>query len=190
MAQLSGTVGRPHAGIDIRILSEEGIELPSGEPGTIYIRPMNGDRFEYRDDPRGTSAAYRGNYFTAGDVGYLNQAGYLFICDRAVDMVLRGGINVYPAEIEDVLFLHPAVADCVVFGIPDSLFGESLVALVQLAASHPAGKEVRSAILHHMSSRLAPAKVPTRIDFVECLPRDALGKVGRRRLSNAFLSKL
>jgi long-chain acyl-CoA synthetase len=127
-----GSVGLPWPGIEVRILDESsGERLPAGEQGLIYITPMAG-RFEYRNDPEKTSQAWRDDAFTVGDIGYLDDDGYLFITDRASDMVLWGGVNIAPREVEEALYAHDGVVDCAVFGIPDERSGERLKAMVEL----------------------------------------------------------
>ena len=121
----------PWPGVEIRIVGDDGAPCAPGEQGAIYIRPPGGARFHYHDAPDKTEAAWRDGAFTVGDVGYLDEDGYLFLTDRVSDMVIRGGVNVYPREIEEVLFAHPAVVDCAVFGIPDERYGEQLKAVVE-----------------------------------------------------------
>jgi long-chain acyl-CoA synthetase len=180
-----GTVGRPFNGTKLKILDEEGHEVPPGTVGTIYLTRHTGDRFEYKGDPDKTRAAYRGELFTVGDMGYVNQQGYLFICDRKVDMILCGGINIYPAEIEQVLILHPQVADCMVVGIPDELSGEAIKAVVQPAPGVTPGPKLSLDILDFLTERLDTLKLPRRIEYAEQLPRDPNGKAHRRTLREA-----
>ncbi|MFO1536650.1 MAG: AMP-binding protein [Actinomycetota bacterium] len=172
-----GSVGTPWPGTEVRILDEFGDEVPTGTPGLIYVRPAGGMRFHYHDDDDKTSGAWRDDAFTVGDVGYVDAEGHLFLTDRAADMVIRGGVNVYPREIEDVLYTHPAVVDCAVFGIPDERLGEQLMAVV----------EVRTAVTPDeltafLRERLADFKVPTRVELVAELPRQPNGKVLKRVL--------
>jgi len=172
-----GSVGTPWPGTEVRILDEFGDEVPIGTPGLIYVRPAGGMRFHYHDDDDKTSGAWRDDAFTVGDVGYVDAEGYLFLTDRAADMVIRGGVNVYPREIEDVLYTHPAVVDCAVFGIPDERLGEQLMAVV----------EVRTAVTPDeltafLRERLADFKVPARVELVAELPRQPNGKVLKRVL--------
>src|SRR5262249_61043014 len=110
-----GSVGVPWPGVEIRIMGEDGEPWPPGVAGRIYIAPPGGARFHYHEDPKKTDEAWLEGAFTVGDIGYLDDAGYLFLTDRASDMVIRGGVNVYPREIEEVLFTHPAAVDCAVF---------------------------------------------------------------------------
>ncbi len=181
-----GSVGRPHPGASIKILDEAGEELPAGAEGGIYIRPYTGDRFEYLGDPEKTSAVFRGEYFTAGDVGYVDDDGYLYICDRRVDMILTGGINVYSAEVERVLVLHPSVIDCAVFGVPDAVTGQSVLAVIETASGYEAGPALRSDIMRFLTGRLSPIKLPRRIEFIDSLQRDPAGKLFKRRLRDPY----
>jgi long-chain acyl-CoA synthetase len=176
-----GTVGRPVLGIDIKILDDDGNELPPGEPGLIYASVADG--FEYHRDPAKTRSARRGAYFTPGDIGYLDEDGYLFLCDRRTDLIISGGVNIYPAEIEAVLLEHPAVADAVVFGAPDPEWGHKAVALIQLGGEVTA-KELRA----HCEGRLARFKHPRVIEFREELPRNAAGKLSRYRVRESYLA--
>jgi len=181
-----GTVGKPVQGSRLRILSDDGDELPPGEIGTIYLTRHTGDRFEYLGDPEKTSACYRGDFFTVGDVGYVNEEGFLFLCDRKVDMIVRGGMNVYSAEIERVLAVHPDVVDCAVVGIPDADVGEAIMAVVQPAPGVQADERLRSDILRFLLEHLSAAKVPTEIVFTSKLPRDDTGKLKKRMLRDAY----
>ena len=173
-----GTVGTPWPGVEIRILDEHGEPVPTGEDGIIYIAPPGGNRtFHYHRDDDKTSRAWRDGAFTVGDVGHVDDAGYLFITDRVSDMVLRDGVNVYPREIEDVLHLHPAVVDCAVFGVPDERHGEILAAVVEARAAVTPDE-----LAAHVRGALADFKCPERFTFVDELPRDPNGKVLKRFL--------
>jgi long-chain acyl-CoA synthetase len=170
-----GSVGRPWPGVEVRILDAEGTVLPPREQGLIYIKPSHG-RFHYHQDEEKTRAAWRDDAFTVGDVGYLDEDGFLFVTDRASDMVIRGGVNIYPREVEEVLHDHPAVIDCAVFGVPDDRNGEELKAVVE------ADSVDAESLREHCRANLAAFKVPKYIEFVGSLPRDPLGKVQKRRL--------
>ncbi len=183
-----GTVGRPMPGTRLKILDDDGEELPPGAVGTIYMSRYTGDRFHYLGDPDKTRACFRGELFTVGDVGYVDEAGFLFICDRKIDMIICSGMKVYSAEVEGVLALHPGVTDSAVFGIPDELSGEAVVAVVQAAVQDP-GRELDLAIRRFVAERLAAAKVPRRILFAESLPRDPSGKLQKRRLRERYLAQ-
>lgn len=183
-----GTVGRPIPGSRVRIVSDDGEDLPAGGVGTIYLTRFSGDRFEYLGDPDKTRACQDGDFFTVGDVGYLNEDGFLFLCDRKIDMINVGGMKVYPAEIESVLAGHPSVADCAVFGVPDEVAGESIVALIQPAEGAPTERECRVAILKCLGEHLSTVKFPRHIEFVAELPRGDTGKLKKRELRDAYLA--
>jgi long-chain acyl-CoA synthetase len=177
-----GTVGRPFLGSGIKICDEHGQELPPNRPGLIYILPHTGDRFEYKGDPEKTQRAYRGDYVTVGDIGYLNEQGFLFLLDRSANLIISSGMNIYPAEIETVLAQHPAVADCAVLGVPHELLGEVPKAFVQLEPDYRPGPEMTLALLQYLGSRISPAKVPKRIEYLAGIPRDPNGKLYKRLL--------
>ncbi|MBI2170109.1 MAG: AMP-binding protein [Actinobacteria bacterium] len=174
-----GTVGKPWPGVEIKIIGEDGSDLPTGEPGVIYVTPAGG-RFEYHNDPEKTGEAWRGDLYTVGDIGYLDDDGYLYLTDRASDMVIRGGVNIYPAEIENVLHDHPAVVDCAVFGVPDERMGERVKAMIECRITVTAEE-----IQEYVRARLADFKCPEIVEFVDQLPRDPNGKVLKRRLREA-----
>ena len=125
-------MGRPFPGLSVRILDEEGAELPPGEVGAIYISSFPGHRFGYHNDADKTDQAWRDDYFTVGDMGWLDEDGYLFLADRRTDLILSGGVNVYPAEVETALAEDPDVVDAAVFGLPDERMGQRVHAVVEL----------------------------------------------------------
>ncbi|MBX9699363.1 MAG: AMP-binding protein, partial [Acetobacteraceae bacterium] len=172
-----GTVGRVIPGVTLRILDEHGRDCPPGTPGEIFAHCPDMPDFTYhkRDDAR--REAEREGLISVGDVGFLDEDGYLFLCDRKRDMVISGGVNIYPAEIEAVLIGLPGVLDCAVFGIPDAEYGEALCAAVR---AEPDVTE--AAIRAALSARLANFKVPRRIEFHAALPRDDSGKLLKRTL--------
>jgi long-chain acyl-CoA synthetase len=172
-----GSVGTPWPGVEVRILDEAGQPVPVGETGVIYVRPPGGIGFRYHDDPDKTADAWRDDAFTVGDVGHLDADGYLFLTDRASDMVIRGGVNVYPREIEEVLHLHPDVVDCAIFGVPDERLGEQLYAVVETRV--PVDEDDLRA---HCAAHLADFKVPATFELVDELPRQPNGKVLKRLL--------
>ena len=154
-----GTVGRPWPGADVKIFDDEGRECGPGEIGTVYLKLMM--EFEYKDDPEKTRADRRGDYFTVGDVGELDRDGYLFLRDRKIDMIISGGVNVYPAEVEAVLLGHPEVADAAVFGIPHDEWGEEVRAVIEPTRGRARGRRARAAparALHARSSRSTSAR--------------------------------
>jgi long-chain acyl-CoA synthetase len=172
-----GSVGLPWPGVEVLVVGDDGAPCAAETPGTIYIRPAGGARFHYHDAPDKTAQAWRDDAFTVGDIGYLDGDGYLFLTDRANDMVIRGGVNVYPREIEEVLFTHPAVVDCAVFGVPDERYGEQLKAVVEARA-----EVTPDALQAYVRARLADYKVPAVVELVDELPRNPNGKVMKRWL--------
>ena len=131
-----GTVGRPWAGADVKVLDDDGNEVPPGTVGTVYLKLMG--EFAYKGDPEKTAANRHGDYFTVGDMGELDDDGFLYLRDRKIDMIISGGVNIYPAEVEAALLSHPAVGDAAVFGIPHDDWGEEVKAVVEPAAGRRA----------------------------------------------------
>lgn len=172
-----GSVGTPWPGVEVRILDESGTELSTGATGMIYVRPPGGARFRYHDDPDKTADAWRDDAFTVGDVGHLDDEGYLFLTDRSADLVISGGVNIYPREIEEVLHTHPEVVDCAVFGVPDERLGERLHAVVEVRTT-----VADDALAEHCRAHLADYKIPKRFELVDELPRQPNGKVLKRVL--------
>ncbi len=179
-----GTVGRPIAGSKIKILDADGRELGPGEIGSIYLTPFTGDRFEYLGDAAKTAACRRGDFVTVGDRGYVDEAGYLFLVGRDSELIISSGMNIYPAEIEQVLLAHPAVIDCAVVGAPHALCGEVPKAYVQLVPGVRGSAQLTDELLRFLAERLSPMKLPRRIEYDAVLPRDPNGKLLRRRLPN------
>ncbi|MGY1723500.1 AMP-binding protein [Blastococcus sp. SYSU DS0533] len=180
-----GSVGRPWPGARVRITDDQRSELPSGHEGTIWI--SNGTRFHYRGDEGKTAAAWDGEWFTVGDVGHLDEDGWLFIGDRRSDLIISGGVNVYPAEVEGVLLAHPLVADAAVVGLPDDEWGERVTAVVEPRPEVTEPAALEADLLAHCRRELAGPKVPRRLAFVDALPRNEIGKVSRRGLREALL---
>ncbi|HEY9557223.1 MAG TPA: acyl-CoA synthetase [Acidimicrobiales bacterium] len=181
-----GTVGTAWAISELKIADDDGRPVPTGEPGTIWMK-MGGQDFEYKDDAAKTDANHDAEgFFTVGDVGYLNEDGFLFLCDRKSDMIIAGGVNIYPAEIEGEILAHPEVGDVAVFGIPDDDMGEQIKAVVEPAAGVAPGDELAASIMAHLADRLAKFKWPRSIDFVEELPREPTGKLLKRQLRDPY----
>jgi long-chain acyl-CoA synthetase len=180
-----GTVGRAWPGADIRILDDAGEIAPTGQPGTVYMA-LGQQSFEYHGDKKKTADNRRDGYFTVGDVGYLDDEGYLFLCDRKIDMIISGGANIYPAEIESVLLMHPKIGDAAVFGIPDEDWGEQVKAVVEPAEGVAAGPELAREIHAFCQQRLAKYKCPKSIDFIATMPRDPNGKLYKRKLRDPY----
>jgi long-chain acyl-CoA synthetase len=179
-----GTVGRAMPGTTLRIYDEAGRALEPGETGEIYLRTEAYADFTYHGRPEQREEIDRDGLVTCGDVGYLDADGYLFICDRKRDMVISGGVNIYPAEIENVLVGCPGVRDCAVFGAPDEEFGESLVAAIEADNGGEIGAEVITTFLERHIARF---KIPKRFVFHDALPREASGKIFKRKLRDAYL---
>jgi len=143
-------------------------------------------QFEYKRDKVKTEESRWGDYFTVGDIGYLNKEGYLFLCDRQNDMIISGGANIYPAEIENVFSMHPKVIDVAVFGIPNEEWGEEIKAVVQAAEKVITDNKFTSELLTFCSKNLGKMKLPKSIDYVDELPRDPNGKLYKRRLKDPY----
>jgi long-chain acyl-CoA synthetase len=166
-------------------VDDDHVPVPAGTPGTIYMK-MGGIRFEYKGDPAKTAANRIQDYFTVGDIGYLDEEGFLFLCDRKADMIISGGTNIYPAEIENELVIHPKVADVAVFGIPDDEWGEQIKAVVEPAPGIAPGPELAEELLRSLEGRLAKMKWPRSIDFIAEMPREPNGKLLKRKLRDPY----
>jgi long-chain acyl-CoA synthetase len=184
-ARKPGSAGRAVGRAKIRILDDAGRELATGEIGTIYAHQPAYSEFTYHGNEAARRAIERDGLASVGDMGYLDDEGFLYVCDRASDMVISGGVNIYPAEIEHVLITLPGIADCAVVGIPDEEFGEALAAQVVAEAGVTLDAET---IRRELGLRIAGFKVPRRIDIVAALPRDDNGKVQKRRIRDAYWS--
>jgi long-chain acyl-CoA synthetase len=181
-----GTVGRSVAGMKVKVLDDEGNELPRGEIGGIYLEPDRGSTFTYKDDPELTASVKRGNAFTLGDVGYMDEDGYLFISDRAKDVIISGGVNIYPAEVEGVLSEHPAVGDVAVIGIPDTEWGEQVKAVVELVDGLEPNDGLAAELIAYCRERIGRFKCPRSVDFRKQLPRTDGGKLYKRLLRDEY----
>ena len=177
-----GTVGKVNPPDHIRILDEDGAEVAPGTIGTVYLKAPAASRFEYYKAPEKTDGAYRGDYFTLGDVGYVDDDGYLFLTDRSAHLIISGGVNIYPAEVEAVLLGHPAVGDAGVVGVPDDEWGEIVVAAVEPHAGIEPSPALGDEIVEWCRARIAHYKCPRRVEFVEALPRHDNGKLYKRKL--------
>lgn len=177
-----GSVGQVVPEADIRILDEAGNVLPQNRIGEIYTRFPLMD-FTYNGQPAARAAIERDGYITSGDMGYLDEDGYLFIADRVKDMVISGGVNIYPAEIESVLHNYPGIKDCAVFGVPDDEFGESLMAVLE--AEEPETFSV-ACLQTYLREHLAGFKVPRTVEIAADLPREDSGKIFKRRLRDFY----
>ncbi len=180
-----GTVGNAWPISTLRIVDDDGNELPTGEPGTVYMKMSSGD-FEYKGDKDKTEASRLEGYFTVGDIGYLTEDGFLFLNDRKADMIISGGVNIYPAEIEGEILAHPAVGDAAVFGIPNTDWGEEIKAVIEPAEGVEPTPELAAEILAFLEPRLARFKWPKTVDFIETMPRDPTGKLYKRKLRDPY----
>jgi long-chain acyl-CoA synthetase len=180
-----GSVGLPWRGSQVQVLDRAGHQVAAGQQGLVYMS-MGTSSFTYHKDEEKTEAAWAGGLFTVGDIGYLDEDGYLFLCDRSSDMIISGGVNIYPAEIESELSCHPAVADVAVFGIPHDDWGEEVKAVVEPAAGAEPGPALTEDLLAFLGGRVAKFKLPRTIDYVSELPRDPNGKLYKRRLRDPY----
>jgi long-chain acyl-CoA synthetase len=178
-----GTVGKPVEGATVKVYDPDGNELGPGEPGDVYVRLDVVPDFTYRGDDAKRASVERDGLITAGDVGYLDAEGFLHLNDRRNDMVIAGGVNIYPAEIEACLHTLKGVRDCAVFGIPDERMGEALAAYVD---ADPAANLTAEAVREHVDRNLARYKVPRVVEFRDDLPREDSGKVFKRLLKEPY----
>jgi len=178
-----GTVGRAIEGGIVKIFRPDGSLCEVNEPGEIYMRQISVPDFNYHGNAEARAEAGRDGLISVGDVGYLDEDGYLFLCDRKRDMVISGGVNIYPAEIENALIAMDGVRDCAVFGIPDDEFGERLCACIE---PEPGAVLSPPAVQDFLRGRLANFKVPKDIQFLEALPREASGKIFKRKLRDPY----
>ncbi len=179
-----GTVGRPWEGAGVKVLDDNGNELGPGEVGTVYLKLM-GD-FAYKGDPTKTAENRHGDFFTVGDMGELDEDGFLYLRDRKIDMIISGGVNVYPAEVEGVLLAHPKVGDAAVFGVPDDEWGEAVKAVLEPAPGVEPSDALATELLEHCDRSLARYKRPRSVDFTDAMPRDPNGKLYKRRLRDPY----
>jgi long-chain acyl-CoA synthetase len=182
-----GTVGRAVLG-QTRIVGDDGDELPPGETGVVYF--SDGPRFEYLNHPEKTASAYNDRgWATLGDIGHVDEDGYLFLTDRKNFMIISGGVNIYPQEIENALVTHPKVLDVAVFGIPDPEMGESVMAVVQPAAGVTGNEALADELRDFARKRLGGVKAPRQFDFRAELPREPTGKLMKRLLADEYRAR-
>ncbi|MDN3351268.1 AMP-binding protein [Actinomadura sp. DC4] len=184
-----GTVGQALPTAELHVLREDGSPADTGERGQLWFRYTNGDDVEYWGDPDKTAGIHRGDgLFTTGDIGYLDADGYLFLADRVIDMIISGGVNIYPAEIEGVLITHPAVRDVAIFGVPDAEFGEQVKAAVELEEGNEASDALAEELIAFTRRALAGYKAPKSVDFLDALPRTPTGKLYKRLIRDPYWS--
>ena len=174
------SIGKPMFGVELKIFDEEGKALPPGKDnvGEIVIRGHNVMK-GYWKNPEATAEAFKGGWFHSGDLGYVDEEGYFFIVDRKKEMIIRGGFNVYPREVEEVIYAHPAVAEAAVIGVPDERLGEEVKAVVALK---PGAKASEADIIAFVKERLAAYKYPRTIQFLDTLPKGPTGKILKKEL--------
>jgi acyl-CoA synthetase (AMP-forming)/AMP-acid ligase II len=179
-----GSVGKPLLG-KLHILDEQGNEQPPGEAGQIWFESEV--RFEYHNDPKKTSEAFNSRGWSSlGDIGYLDADGFLFLTDRASHMIISGGVNIYPQEVENELVMHPAVADVAVIGVPHPEMGEQVKAVVVAAEGARPGPALEAELVAFCRARIAHYKCPSSVDFVETLPRLPTGKLRKAELRKRY----
>ena len=181
-----GTVGKPFGPDQVRIGDEDGNPLPANEIGLVYIKAPEATRFEYFKDQDKTASSFRGEYFTLGDVGYLDEDGYLFLTDRTANLIISGGVNIYPAEVDAVLLTHPAVGDAATIGIPNPEWGEEVKAVVEVKAGLTPSPELAAELIAFCRERLSSYKCPKSVDFIDALPRQDNGKIYKRVLRDRY----
>jgi long-chain acyl-CoA synthetase len=181
-----GTVGRPMAPGLVKVADDAGNDLPAGEVGLVFLQAPAATKFDYYGDADRTADAFRGDYFTLGDVGYMDAEGYLYLTDRTANLIISGGVNIYPAEVDAVLLDHPAVGDVATIGVPDEEWGEVVLAVVQPAEGVEGSEELAAELMAFCRDRLAHFKCPRSVDFVSELPREDTGKIFKRKLREHY----
>jgi acyl-CoA synthetase (AMP-forming)/AMP-acid ligase II len=177
-----GSAGREYMLTDVRVVDEKGNRLPAGEMGEVIVRsPLI--MKEYWKDPKATADAVRDGWLYTGDMGHLDEDGYLFIADRKKDLIITGGYNVYPKEVEDIIYKHPAVFEAAVIGVPDDMWGESVKACVVLK---PGAQAAEDEIINLCKEHLASYKKPKSVDFIDALPKNLTGKILKAQLREKY----
>ncbi|QYG95401.1 AMP-binding protein [Iamia sp. SCSIO 61187] len=185
-----GTVGRPTPADQVFVGADDGSPLPPSEVGLVYIKAPPTGRFTYFGDAAKTDGAYRGDHFTLGDVGYMDEDGYLFLTDRSADLIISGGVNIYPAEVDAVLLTHPAVGDAATIGVPDEEWGERVLSVVELQPDVDESPALEAELIAFCRERLAHFKCPRAVAFTDALPRQDNGKLYKRRLREQYAAPI
>jgi long-chain acyl-CoA synthetase len=180
-----GTVGKPVPADQVVVGDEAGNPLPTGEIGLVWLK-ASAVPFEYYKDSEKTRSSYRDRHFTLGDMGYVDEDGFLFLTDRTANLIISGGVNIYPAEVDAVLLDHPAVADVATIGVPNPEWGEEVLAVVEPRAGTAPSVELADDLVAFCRDRLAHYKCPRRVDFVDTLPRQDNGKIYKRLLRDRY----
>ncbi|MDQ1697160.1 MAG: long-chain acyl-CoA synthetase, partial [Frankiaceae bacterium] len=181
-----GSVGRAFPGLDVKVVGDDGRSRPRGEVGTIRVSAIPGYEFGYHNAPDKTAEAWDEGYFTVGDLGWLDEDSYLFIADRRTDLVISGGVNIYPAEVEQAIAEHPDVVDVAVFGVPDERMGQRVHAVVEL---RPGSSCTGDELVESLRGSLADYKLPRSVAFVGELPREPSGKLRKAQLREDYISQ-
>jgi long-chain acyl-CoA synthetase len=181
-----GTVGRPMVPGLVKVADDDGNDLPPGEIGLVFLQAPAATAFDYYGDSEKTAGAFRGNYFTLGDMGYMDEEGFLYLTDRTANLIISGGVNIYPAEVDAVLLEHPAVGDVATIGVPDDEWGEAVKAVVQPAEGVAGTDQLGAELIAFCRDHLAHFKCPRSVDFVSELPREDTGKIFKRKLREQY----
>ena len=181
-----GTVGKPFGEGQVIIGDEDGNEVARDTIGLVYIKAPEATRFQYYKDEEKTKGTFRGEYFTLGDMGYMDADGFLFLTDRTANLIISGGVNIYPAEVDAVLLEHPAVGDAATIGVPNPEWGEEVKAVVELQPGIEPSDELAKELLEFCRGKLSSFKCPRSVDFVDALPRQDNGKIYKRLLRDQY----
>jgi long-chain acyl-CoA synthetase len=181
-----GSVGRPLPGFEVRIVDDDGEAVAAGEVGRIFAKNSDGLDISYLGEPEKTASVHLDEWFTLGDLGSIDEDGYLYLADRRVDLIISGGVNIYPAEVEHALGRHPAIEDVAVFGVPDDEWGQEVKAAVSLRPGFYGSADLQLEIMEWARREIAHYKCPKSIDFHDSMPRQENGKLARRVLRDPY----